>query len=330
MPGDVNLTRRQILLLKTETTYGVDADPTEANSFEAIKLTDNFALDPGQEFIEVQGGNLTRGFQKPIPTVRPFGVTFRSYVHGLGTGSYDASNKPALADGFRACGLFETLVASNADGVSEYQYAPAAAPESDTSVTIVANQDGKDHRLLGCRGNMNLIYQAAAPAIAEFTFRGLLSTEAETTRAVPSALPDVIPPRWIDSGAITVGSLVADMENFNLNTNNQLMEHRASSADSGSGIVQILITERTPGGSFDPAVTRIASHDFIAQWRSASESVIQLNCGIDTTNRFTLTLSNAVYKQVGWGDNTGLSIFNTDYQAYERNGNDEFRLTFVS
>ena len=332
MPGtDLRLTRKQILLLRTETTYAADSDPTEANSFDSIKLIDPFTIDIAQEFVEVTGGNLTRGFDKPIATVRPFGITFRSYMVGIGgVDSYTAVVKPPLADALRACGLFETFVASNADGQAEYRYDPGDDVGSDTSVTIVVNQDGFEHRALGCRGNVNLIYSAAAPVVAEFTFRGLLSTEAETTRSTPTGLPTTVPPRWIDSGSIIVGSLAATVENLNLNTNNNVFEQRASSALSGSGIVAIILTERTPGGSFDPEATRTDTHDFLSLFRSASESVLELNTGLDSGNRFTVTASRAVYKSVGWGDKTGLAIFNTDFQAYETSANDEMRISFTS
>ncbi len=329
--GDVNLTSRQLLLMKTETNYGVDADPSEANSFEAMRMVDPFTIEIDQNFVEQIGGNLTRGFDRPIPTTRPAGVTFRSYVTGIGgEGSYTATVKPPLADAFRACGLFETFTASNASGQPEYRYDPGADIGSDTSVTIIPNQDGLEHRILGCRGNVNFIYSAAGPVVAEFVFRGLLSTEVETTRATPTGLPSTIPPRWIDSGSIIVGSLSANVENLNLNTNNTLFEQPASSALSGSGIVAILITNRAPGGSFDPEVTRTSSHDFLARWRSASQSVIQLNTGITAGNRFTLVASKAIYKNVSWSDKSGLSVFATDFQAYETSADDEIRLSFTT
>ncbi len=146
MPGtDVLLTRRQVLLLRTETNYGADADPTETQSFDAMKLIDPFTLDTTQEFVEITGGNLTRGMAQPIGTVRPIGVTFRSYMVGIAaTESYSATQKAPLADALRACGLFETFTASNADGEAEYRYDPGANVGSDTSVTIVVNQDGME------------------------------------------------------------------------------------------------------------------------------------------------------------------------------------------
>lgn len=330
MAGSTFLNVKDILLFKLETTYGVDAAPSEANSGNVIKLAEPFQIDVTQEFVEQNGGDGTRGFTTPIGTVRPAGVTFRSYLtgHNNETDSYTAAKKPPLADVLRACGMFETFVSSNAQGVGEYQYNPSAAVDSDVSATIVANLDGLDTRLKGARGNVNIIMSAAGPAIAEFTFRGQLTTEAQTVRGA-ATVHQVLPPRWIDSGSIIIDSYQACIENFNLNTNNTIFEERCSHAASGSGIGRILITDRAPGGSLDPDITNTGTLDILAKWRSSSAAVININVGLNTANRLHLVASNAVYKSVGYGDKSGLAIFNVDYQAYKRgSGNNEWQLRF--
>ena len=325
---DVFLSRRQLMITAIESTYAVDRNPEATNSYQPIRLIDPFTLNLGQEFVENAGGNLTSGFGRPIATVRPAGVTFRTYVQGLDSGSYTTTRKPPVGDLLRACGLFETFVTSNADGQPEYQYAPRADVGSDTSINIVAHQDGYEHRLVGNRGNVNLIFGAYAPVVAEFTFRGLLRTEAATTRVSSVVIPTGVPPVWIGSGTIFVSSLAGNVENLSFNTNYTVLEQRASLADSGSGIVQILLTDRQPGGSFDPEATQPGTHDFFGAWRNSSGSVLRARAGTTQGNRVTLISSQAVYRNVGWGDKSGLNIFNVDFQAAERNGNDEYQILF--
>jgi hypothetical protein len=331
MAGSAFLNVKDLVLFKLETTYGLDSSPSEANSGNAIKLTEPPKIDVTQEFLEQNGGDGTRGFTTPIGTVRPTGVTFRSYVTGFSNSSpasYTASVKPPLADVFRACGMFETFITSNAAGNPEYQYNPSAAVDSDASATIVVNIDGIDTRMVGARGNCNLILSAAAPIIAEFTFRGQLTTEAQTIRG-QATVHQVIPPRWIDSGSIIVDSYRALMENFNLNTNNTILEERASQAASGSGIARILITDRAPGGSLDPDISNTTSFDVLGKWRSSSLATVQINVGLNQGNRVTINVSASVYKRLGWGDKSGLAIFNLDYQAYKQGtGNNEWRVSF--
>ena len=314
-----------------ESTYGTDAAPQASNSYQAIRMIDPFVLDLGQDVVEVQGGNLTRGRSRPIATVRPAGITFRTYVHGITSPTsgiiYSATAKPALGDLFRACGLFETFETAGYAG-GRYRYAPSADVGSDSSVTIVANQDGFEHRLLGCRGNVNLIYQASAPVVAEFNLRGILSTEASTTRSAPTGLPTIVPPRWVGSGSIFIESLSAVVENINFNTNNTVMEDRASVASSASGIAAVILTERAPGGSFDPEATDASTLNFFAQWRASSGGVLRVQTNVTTGNRFTLTASEAVFKKVAWGDKSGLALFSTDFEAYERAADDQFQIVF--
>lgn len=326
--GDVFTTRRQLLLAALESTYGVDAAPQHTSSYQAIRLTEPFALDLTQETVDVTGGNLSRGVGRPIGTVRPTGVTFKTYVHGLDSGSYTANRKPPIGDLLRSCGMWETFIASDANARPAYQYEFASDVGSDLSVTIVAHVDGYEHRFVGCRGNVNLVYGAAKPVVAEFSLRGQLTTEAATNRTGTVALPTQIPPRWVGSGTFFVESLASNVENLNFNTNNTVFEERASNASSGSGIIQVLLTQRQPGGSFDPEMSPPTSYDFFGIWRSTSGSVLRAQTGAGQGNRFTLTASQAVYRNGGWGDKSGMAIFNAEFQAAERNGQDEARLYF--
>lgn len=328
---DVFLTRRQILGAKIETTYGTYSDPNPANSYEAIRLVDPFTYEPGQDFAEVTGGSLSRGYMRPIATTRPAGVTFRTYVHGITSPAsgviYSANAKPPIGDLLRACGyqeLFET--AGYAGG--RYRYRQTADPSSDNAVSLLCHEDGFDHRLQGGRGNVNWIYLGATPVIAEFAFRAIQGTEAATIRAAPANLPTIVPPRWIGSGSIFVESLHAVVNNFNLATGNTIYEQPASIADSASGIIQCVITDRRPTGSMDPEVTNASTLDFFGQWRATSGAVLRLQTNVTTGNRFTTTASQMVVKTLGRGDATGMRLFNVGFEAYERNVDDTHEVLF--
>jgi hypothetical protein len=331
MGADVFLTRRQLLLQKFETTYSTDALPSHLNSYDAIRLVAPFTLDLGEDQIDIAGGNLSRGHQRPLVGIKRTGVTFRTYIQGTDQTTYTAQIKPPIGDLLRACGLVETFINSLPEiGVttSGYKYAPSNDVASDSSVTIVAHQDGFEHRLTGCRGNVNFIWAADAPVIAEFNFRGLLKIEASTARAAPAGLPTATPPQWIDSGSIIVNSFMLNTENLNFSTNNTLYEEPASVAGSATGIAVVLVTERQPGGSFDPEATDPSTLNFFGAWRSASGTILKLNAGIVQGNRFTVVASQMVYKKVGWGDKQGLSIYSTNFELTERSSDDQFLLVF--
>lgn len=325
---DVLLNRRELLITAIESIYATDRAPQETNSYQAIRLIEPFNIDLGQEVIEQTGGLNTLGFSRPYATVRPVGLTFRTFVQGLDSGSYTTNRKPPIGDLLRACGMLEVFTSSTAAGIPEYRYTPAGRVQSQTSQTMIPHIDGYEHRIVGAMGNVNFVYVGASPVIAEFNFRGILSTEASTARGNPTGLPTGAPPRWVGSGSVYIQSLSAVIENMNFNTGNRIFEQRASQALSGSGIAKILITERAPSGSFDPEATNASSFDFINEWRSTSGAVLRAQVGITQGNRFTLINSQAISKTLARQDKDGLAVFGVDYQAYERSGDDEYALIF--
>lgn len=325
-----DFTRKQLVMLKLETTYGSDSAPTHTASYDSMRLIDPPVVDLGGEVVEFTGGNFTRGRIRPISTVRPFGATFRTYVQGTDAVTYTAAVKPPIGAALQVCGLQEQFASSWApQGRPTYLYYPTADVSSDKSATMVINVDGFDHRAVGCRGNVNFIWSAAGPVIAEFTLRGILTTEAATTRAAPTGMPTATPQRWIDSGSIIMGSLMPLVENINFSTNNTIFEERASIASSASGIAAIYLTERAPGGSFDPETTEPTSLDILGAWRSTSGAILQLQAGIAQHLSFTITSSLVIPKQVTRADKSGLQIFNAQFESYERNGDDQFQIRFT-
>src|ERR1051325_3069862 len=330
MPGiDVALNRRQILLTAVESLYGVERLPQETNSGQAIRTIEPFQLDLGQEVLEQTGGLNTLGFSRPFGTVRPAGISFKTVIQGTtSTASYSTAIKPPCADLFRACGMLETFVTSNAVGRPQWSYKPLSRVQSQCSVTLVANVDGYEHRLIGCMGNVNIVGVAATPFVAEWNFRGQLSTEASTTRGTPVGLPTVTPARWVGSGSVFVQSLAAVIENLNMNTGNTIFEQRASNAQSGSGIIKCLITERAPGGSVDPEATNASSYDWVNVWRSSSGALLYAQAGVAQGECFAIVSSQAVFKTLARQDKTGLATFGVGYNAYETLGDDDAELRF--
>lgn len=328
MPGiDVALNRRQILLSAVESSYGVDRAPQETTSYQAIRIIEPFALDLGQEVLEQTGGLNTLGFSRPFGTVRPVGISFKTFVQGVGT-SYTATVKPPLGDLLRGCGMLETFVTSNAQGRPGYSYKPLSRVQSQASVTFVAHVDGYEHRIVGAMGNVNFVGVAATPFVAEFNFRGQLSTEASTTRGTPVGLPTATPARWVGSGSVFVQSLTAVIENLNMNTGNRIFEQRASNALSGSGIIKCLITERQPGGSIDPEATNAGSFDWVNVWRSSSGALLYAQAGVAQGECFSIVCSQAVFKTLARQDKSGLATFGVGWSGYEVAGDDDLELRF--
>ena len=329
MPGiDVALNRREILLSAVESLYGIDRAPQETNSYQAIRTIEPFVLDLSQEVLEQTGGLNTLGFSRPFGTVRPVGISYKTFVQGTGGVSYSATVKPPAGDLIRSCGYLETFVSSNAQGRPMYSYKPLSRVQSQCSMTFVANVDGYEHRIIGAMGNVNFVGVAATPFVAEWNFRGQLSTEASTTRGTPVGLPTATPARWVGSGSVFVQSLAAVIENLNANTGNRIFEQRASNALSGSGIIKCLITERQPGGSVDPEATNAGSFDWVNVWRSSSGAQLYAQAGVAQGECFAIVSSQAVFKTLARQDKTGLATFGIGWNGYEVAGDDDIEFRF--
>ena len=55
---------------------------------------------------------------------------------------------------------------------------------------------------------------------------------------------------------------------------------------------------------------------------------MNVQTNVTTGNRFTLTASEVIFKNVAWGDKSGLAIFATNFEAYERAPDSQFNLLF--
>ena len=328
--ADLYLTRKQLLLVRLETTENVDATPNHTESGDALKLIDPWTLDIGQEFHEITG-NINRSDDAPILGIREAGINFRTYLNGIDALQYTALRKPPVHAALQACGLHEVLETTWETGTA-YTYIPTVDISSDKSVTVVAHIDGYEHRITGCKGNVNFIFGANAPVIAEFTLNGRLTTQATTARAVPSGLTTVVPPKWIGPASTVIDSVSClNMESFNLNTNNTVEIERNVASTSDTGLRRVMITHRSPGGSMDPSAIDPGTHDVFDNFKLGTAARITLSVGSDVGNVVTLAISNAIYKSAGWDDKTGVGIWDVTYQAYQSTaaaGDENFKLSF--
>lgn len=319
-----------MLMVKLETTEGVDAAPQHTTSGDTLKVIDPWTLNIEQEFHELSG-SINRSDDAPILGVRQAGIQFRTYLNGIDTINFTAAAKPTVHAALQACGLYEELESSWEYG-NAYTYIPTVDISSDKTVTVVAHIDGYEHRITGCRGNVNLIFGANAPVIAEFDLTGRLTTQATTARAVPTGLTTLVPPKWIGPASTVIDSVSClNMESFNLSTNNQIESELNMTADSEGGLSRVMIIRRAPGGSMDPTAIDPSTHDVFDNFKLGTPARISLSVGSDVGNVITLVMSNAIYKSAGWDDKTGVGIWDVTYQAYQSTaaaGDENFKLAF--
>jgi len=165
------LSRKRLILAKTEVSYGTDSTPagTDAILVRDLNITPLQSDTVDRELIRPYLG----ASQQLLANTR-VEVTFQVELAGSGT----AGTAPAYGRVLKACGFSETISA----GVS-VTYAPVSS--SFSSVTIYYNIDGVLHKVTGCRGTYTINGAVGEIPYIEFTMTGIYNAPTDT--AAPAA-----------------------------------------------------------------------------------------------------------------------------------------------
>lgn len=307
------LTRRCSVLIKKETSYGVDATPAASDGV----LCRDVEIKP-------VGDELQRDFLRkslsPLPHQigeRHYELRFTTELKGSGT----AGTAPELSPCFQACGFAETIVA-----VTSVTY----APESDTfpSATIYVYRDGILHKLTGARGTFEINLTAGKFGEITWTFQGIYN--AVTDVAMVDGTYDATLPPVVVSAAFSVGGYAAVATKLALNMANQLALRR--SLNEATAVKELLITGWPDrGGSFDPEAVLEATHPFFANWLSATQAAMTIAVGATGGNICTITAPKVQYRQINPGDRDGLYVYEIPIRLAKSvdAGDDEISIAFT-
>jgi hypothetical protein len=219
----------EVLLAKTESSYGTDPTPTAADNAilvrnvsmrsEGLRMNDRAAVRAGLGKLQaIYGGQLKR-------------ITFECEVKGSGT----AGTAPEIGPLLEACGLEETVVASTSVTYN---------PENGTheSCTIYWYEGGRKlHILTGCRGTMSLRIQAGGLVLASFEFVGHYTQATDQSQPTPTY--NGTAPRAAIGMAVAINGVTAiTAQSLEWTLNNTIsMRESLSAAD---GYAEILLGDR--------------------------------------------------------------------------------------
>lgn len=167
------LMRKRVVLAKIESSYGVDPTPTgAANALLVSNLDVNIlnAQNVSRDLIRAYFG----GFEELVGTVYKE-ASFDVELASAGA----AGTAPAWGPLLRACAWAETITGGN-----RVDYTPVTA--SLESVTIYYHADGVLHKLLGCRGTVQIKLAISDRPMLMFKFIGIDGGESATADATPT------------------------------------------------------------------------------------------------------------------------------------------------
>ena len=307
------LSRKRLILVKTESTYGTDSVPTGTDAL----LVRNLDITP------ISGDVVSRDLIRPylgnfdqLIAQNSVAINFEVELASSGT----AGTAPKYDAILKACGLAATIVAS-----TSVTYAPVSA--SFSSATIYFNVDGVLHRLTGCRGSMNMSCAVGAIPTLAFNLTGVYNSPTDTAApaATYSAQATPLVFREGNTSAFSFFSYSGILQSVDFNLANDLVYRELV-----GGTKETLITDRKPAGTVMIEAPTIATKDFFTTALASSTGNLTFLHGTTAGNRVTFLASQVDVLNPTYQDQDSIMMLSVPYVAIPTTaGNNEFSLAFT-
>jgi hypothetical protein len=308
------LSRKRLILAKTESSYGTDSVPT--GSANAI-LVRNLEITPLQA--ETVSRDLIRpylGISDQLLAQTRVEVTFEVELAGSGT----AGTAPAYGPVLKACGLSETIVAT-----TSVTYAPVSSTFS--SVSIYFHNDGIRHRVTGCRGTFSLNAEVGQIPTISFTMTGIYNAPTDETLPAPTYADQVAPLIFKNgnTSSFSIFSYSGCLQSLSFELSNSIVYRELVGCTK-----EVLITDRAPTGNVVIEAPTITAKDFFTIANGSSTGSISFLHGTTAGNRVTFTTAQSDISSPTYSDQDGIQMLNLPYVAIPTSsGNDELSLAYT-
>jgi hypothetical protein len=308
------LSRKRLILAKTETTYGTDPTPTGAA--DAI-LVRNLEITP------LQADTVTRDLIRPylgnsdqLLAQTRVEVTFEVELAGSGA----AGTAPAYGSVLKACGLAETVVAT-----TSVTYAPVSA--SFSSVTLYFFNDGIRHKVTGCRGTFELSAEVGQIPTISFTMTGIYNDPTDTATPTPTYANQAAPLIFKNGNTsnFSIFSYSGCLQSLSFQMANEVVYRELVGCTKES-----LIVNRAPAGDVVIEAPTITAKDFFSIATGSSTGSITFQHGATAGNIVTFTTAQSDIANPSYSDQDGIQMLNLPYVAVPTSaGNDELSLAYT-
>jgi len=307
------LSRKRLILVKVESTYGTDSVPTGTDAL----LVRNLDITPLSG--EIVSRDLVRpylGNYDQLIAQTSVAVTFEVELAGSGT----AGTAPKFDAILKACGMSATIVAS-----TSVTYTPVSA--SFSSATIYFNVDGVLHKLTGCRGSMNMTCAVGAIPTLAFDLTGVYNSPTDTAAPAVTYTAQATPLifREGNTSAFSFFSYSGILQSVDFNLSNELIFRELV-----GGTKQTLLTDRKPAGTVMIEAPTIAAKDFFTTALATTTGNLTFLHGTTAGNRVTFLASQVDVLNPTYQDQDSIMMLSVPYVAIPTAaGNDEFSLAFT-
>ena len=307
------LTRKRLIRVKKESTYGTDATPVGTDAL----LVRNLEITPVEA--DVVSRDLIRNYLGNSPQLLAntrVSITFQVELAASGT----AGTAPRYGSILQACGMAETIVAS-----TSVSYAPVSSAFS--SASIYFDNDGIRHILTGCRGSFTLTGEVGQIPTIDFTMVGCYNaptdTAAPSTTFSAQASPLIF--KQGNTSAFSFFSYAGCLQSVSFDMANETVYRELVGCTK-----EVLITNRAPSGTVMLEAPALATKDFFALSQTETTGNLTFLHGTTAGNRVTFTASQCDVGNPSYADQDGVQMLNIPYVAVPSTaGNDEVSLAFT-
>jgi len=335
MPSNPFLRNLGVVLVKTETTEGVDAVPTAAAN--AIPIV-SFRPTPRSEFVDITRITNTLSPAGGVTTLHSFECEIEQEWRG--TGTIPTATPPNTLNEdplFRAAGMVPTY----ATGPNTATYAPTSSFYGTVSTCTVyayiapgPGTTGLLFKMTGCRANLAISAEIQNFARLRWRIMGALGP-LSLSPAAGDAIIDASMPATptFQGGAVTADAvqgctLTSDAygaiaSSVTVDLNNTI--NRRLSMAAANGILSFFISGRNPTGTINPEACLRADYDFYQKWKAGTRANITWSVGT-TPNKLTLNIPKAQWRGITLDEREGLYINNNEFLCSKNVADDEVTL----
>jgi hypothetical protein len=307
------LSRKRLILAKTESTYGTDSTPagTDAVLVRSLEVTPLEADVVSRDLIRPYYGNSPQ-----LLANARVKCTFEVELAGSGT----AGTAPRYDALLKSCGMASTIVAS-----TSVTYAPVSS--SFSSCTIVYNLDGVQHKLTGARGTVSMNCQLGQLPVLQFEMTGIYNSPTDT--AAPSvtysnqATPLIF--KEGNTSSFSFFSYSGCLSSVSFNLANEIVYRELIGCTK-----QVLITDRKAAGEVLIEAPTIATKDYFTLALATTSGSLSFQHGTTAGNRVTFTAGQVTLVNPSYSEQDGIAMLNLPYTGVPSSaGNDEFSLAYT-
>ena len=302
---------KQLLLAKTEVTYGLDPVPTGA--LNAI-LVSNVKLNP-LSATEVERKALMSYIGNLGKIIADFHVQIDFDVEIAASGTLGTA--PAWGVLMKGCALSETIVAT-----TSVTYAPIST--GDQSLTLYLNIDGKNRIITGAKGTFKTKLSPKGIPMLSFTFTGLYNaaTDVVQTAGVYTAFKAPLPVNKLNT-TMTIAGLSAPVSDFNFDIGNKIVYRNLINSE------YVGFIDRATTGSVTVEENLVATKDWDAIVKNATLNALAFTHGTVAGQKVQINAPAVQLHgmQTSEADNYEMLQFNMAFIPV--GGNDEFTIVCI-